>query len=127
MPNPEHAPDLPIVALRQNSPSTEFSERFLQGMLDRMAVSYYKYGPVAEGFPKRVDAIGTLRAKLLDYERTGNTEWLMDVANYAMIEFMHPRHPDAHFRPTDSKESKGRVWNGETDPLSLPNDITKHV
>lgn len=33
----------------------------------------------------------------------------MDVANFAMIEFMLPRHPDAHYRPTDSHESPGRT------------------
>lgn len=105
------------ITLPANVPSSEFSEEFLLGMVDRMAMSYYKYGPVANGFPKQVDAIGTLKDKLKAYENTGNTEWLMDVANYAMIEFMHPRHPKAHFRPTDSRESNGRRWHGEIDPL----------
>jgi hypothetical protein len=40
---------------------------------------------------------------------------------------MHPRHEKAHFRPTDSKESPGRVWHGEVNPISLPNRIEDHV
>jgi hypothetical protein len=33
----------------------------------------------------------------------------MDVENFAMIEFMHPRHAGAHFVGTDSDQSPGRV------------------
>ena len=90
-------------------PDTEVSEPFVQGMRDRMAVSFYKYGSVIDGYPKRVDAIASLRRYLEYYEDTGNAEFLMDVANFAMIEFMLPRHPNAHFVPTDSSESPGRV------------------
>lgn len=90
-------------------PASEYSEQFLQGMKDRMEVSFHKYGPVAEAFPHRVHAIESLRVRLKLYEETGNTEWLMDVANFAMIEFMHPRHPKAHFQGTDDDASPGRV------------------
>jgi hypothetical protein len=108
-------------------PSSEFSEAFAQGMYDRMAVSYGKYGAVAEAYPKRVDAIASLKKRLEKYEQTGNTEWLMDVANFAMIELMHPRHPEAHFRATDSRESPGRKWHGEVDSLQLHNRLEHHV
>jgi hypothetical protein len=96
--------------LPKGIPDSEFSEQFVSGMADRMGVSYCKYGAVAEAYPSRVDAIASLKARLEKYEQDGNTEWLMDVANFAMIEFMHPRHPLAHFKPTDSHESPGRVW-----------------
>lgn len=92
-------------------PDTEFCEPFVQGMADRMAVSYCKYGAVAEAYPSRVDAIASLKKRLERYEQDGNTEWLVDVANFAMIEFAHPRHPAAHFAATDSDKSPGRVWN----------------
>jgi hypothetical protein len=110
-----------------NVPASEFSERFAQGMADRMAVSYCKYGAVAEAYPARVDAVASLKARLEKYERTGNTEWLMDVANFAMIEFMRPRHKRAHFQATDSKDSPGRKWHGEVDPNQLPNRIEDHA
>lgn len=89
-------------------PPTEFSPEFVEGMKNRMAVSYAKYGPVAAGFPAKVDAIQCLRERLDKYVETGNSEWLMDVSNFAMIEHMHPAHPKAHFRSTDSDESPGR-------------------
>lgn len=106
-------------------PDSEFSREFVQGMLDRMGMSYYKYGLVSEAYPNRVDAIASLRQRLEKYERTGNTEFLMDVGNFAMIEFMRPRHPKAHFRATDSKESGGRKWVGEVDPSQRANDPSK--
>jgi hypothetical protein len=97
-------------------PESENSEQFHQGMMDRMGVSYFKYGLVEEAYPSKVDAIASLQKRLERYAETGNTEWLMDVANFAMIEFMHPRHPGAHFRSTDSDESPGRKFeSGFTD------------
>ncbi len=95
--------------LKPASPSSEYNETFLQGMLDRMAVSYHKYGPVAEGYPDRVDALESLRLRIERYLETRNTEFLIDAANFCMIEFMHPRLEGAHFEPTDSSESPGRV------------------
>lgn len=115
------------IKLGPTTPDTEFSESFVQGMADRMSVSYAKYGAVAEAYPSRVDAITSLEKRLEKYKQTGNTEWLMDVGNFAMIEFMRPRHPDAHYRPTDSRESPGRKWVGEIDSTQLPNDIRKHT
>lgn len=88
---------------------TEVSRTFIQGMADRMAVSFHKYGAVKQAYPKDVDAIASLKTRLERYLEDGNTEWLMDVANFAMIEFMLPRHPKAHYRPTDSNESPGRT------------------
>jgi hypothetical protein len=88
---------------------TEFCPRFVKLMQNAMVLSFYKYGPAAEGFPHKVDAIASLKARLDKYKETGNTEWLVDAANFALIEFMHPRHPKAHFAGTDGDESPGRV------------------
>jgi len=90
-------------------PKTEFSQTFVQGMLDRMNMSYFKYGAIAEAYPIKIDAIQSLQQRLQKYSDTGNTEYLMDVANFAMIEFLHPKHPQAFFEPTDSDRSPGRV------------------
>ncbi len=86
----------------------ECSEEFFEGMKNRMVVSFYKYGRAEEAYPDKVDAVGSLMDRLRKYASDGNTEWLMDVANFAMIEFMHPRHPEAHFEGTDSDASPGR-------------------
>ena len=85
---------------------SEYNEQFLQGMIDRMSVSFYKYGAVAEA--RGFDNLANLEKRVAQYRETGNTEWLIDAANFAMIEFMFPQHVDAHYRATDSSESPGR-------------------
>ena len=97
------------IELRVNAPESEHSHEFLQGMLDRMAMSFHKYGKVADGFPHNVDALKSLRDRLRKYDETGNTEFLMDAANFAMIEFMYPARPDAFYQATDADQSPGRV------------------
>lgn len=104
------------VKLKAACPSTEYSIQFLQGMVDRMSVSFHKYGAVNDGFPYPANALESLQMRLDKYAETGNTEWLMDVANFAMIEFMRPRTLAAHFQATDSDASPGRATSsGITD------------
>lgn len=52
-------------------------------------------------------AIDSAEERLRLYRETGNTEWLVDLANFAMIEYMHHSHPQAHFRATGGNESPG--------------------
>lgn len=91
------------------TPSTEYSREFLQGMIDRMGVSFCKYGLVADAYPAKTDAFRSARDRMGKYQETGNTEFLIDAANFLMIEFMHPDHARAHFKPTDSNESPGLI------------------
>jgi hypothetical protein len=91
---------------------TEFSHDFVEKMKNSMVVSFHKYGPIDSAFPDRVDAVASLMDRLRLYTSTGNTEALMDVANFAMIEYMRPSHPDAHYTPTDDDGSPGRVAKG---------------
>jgi hypothetical protein len=97
----------------ESVPDSEWDKFFMQGMVDRMGMSFFKYGPMSIAYPEKVNAIESLKRRLDKYEKTGNTEWLIDAANFAMIEFMRPAHPDAHFKSTDSHESPGRKWRGE--------------
>lgn len=87
------------------APAAEFSPQFVQAMANRMAVSYHKYGAVADAHAT-CDHVASLEGRLAKYAETGNTEWLVDVANFAMMEYM--KNPD-EFRATDSDESPGRV------------------
>lgn len=91
--------------------ATEFSEPFVQGMRDRMVVSFYKYGPVADAYPHKVNAITSLTDRLRKYAETKNTEFLIDAANFAMIEFMCPSVDGAFFAGTDDDQSPGRRVN----------------
>lgn len=98
---------------------TEFSSTFVEGMQNRMIVSFHKYGFVKDAAGK-TDFIKSLQKRLDKYAEDGNTEWLMDVGNFAMIEFMFPAHPKAHFRATDSHESPGCFV---PDPDAYPDEI----
>ena len=102
----------------------EVSEEFLQGMLDRMATSYYKYGKVSEGYPHNISALVSLEQRLAMYKSTRNREYLIDAANFLMIEFMFPSLAGAHYTPTDSDGSPGRTtkhgvvtWEANQGPL----------
>lgn len=73
-------------------------------------MSFYKYGPVKINFGKKlVHAVKTAIQCIEKYEKTGNTEYLCDAANYLMFEFMYPQIPNAHFKSTTSEESAGLV------------------
>lgn len=85
---------------------SEYCTKFDQLRKNRMIVSFYKYGPIKENYGNDlVNCISNLERRLQAYKRTGNTEYLVDVANFAMIEFMYPKHPDAHY--DDLSESPG--------------------
>lgn len=79
----------------------------VQKMANRMAFSEEKYGSVADGYPDPHDALANLEERIAFYKATGNIEWLLDAANFAVIEAMHPGHKEAHYRQTDSDESPG--------------------
>lgn len=83
---------------------TEYSERFDKIRKDMMVMSYYKYGPMNENYDKFkcMDALGNIEKRIQKYKETGNTEFLADVANFAMIEFMYPSIEGARYTPTDS-------------------------
>lgn len=76
-----------------------------------MAVSFFAYGKVADAFPQKVNALKSMEQRLDVYKKTGNTEYLIDAANFLMIEFMRPSISGAEFSATDSDGSVGRTWN----------------
>ena len=82
---------------------TEYSNKFDDIRKKMMATSYYKYGPMRDNYSKYkcMDAIGNIEKRLETYKETANTEYLADVANFAMIEFMYPSIPNAKYKPTD--------------------------
>lgn len=89
---------------REEILKTEYSERFDKIRKDMMETSYYKYGPMKKNYDehKCMDAVANIKKRLQAYEETGNTEFLCDIANFAMIEFMYPSKEGAGYKPTDS-------------------------
>ena len=87
----------------------EYSDEFDKLRKNRVEVSFFKYGPAKQNFGEgRVDAIGSLERCLDKFKKTGNAEYLLDVANYAMFRYMYPL-PGEYFKATDSSESAGVV------------------
>lgn len=103
--------------------SKEYSNRFDELRRNRVETSFYKYGPARKNFSTgNVQAIPTMERCIKKYQETGNTEFLLDAANYLMFEFMYPQHPKAHFRATDSGESAGIVGMSVNEMEAFKND-----
>lgn len=83
---------------------TEYSNRFDEIRKNMMIQSYFKYGAMRDNYKKFkcMDALGNIEKRINKYKETGNTEFLADVANFAMIEFMYPSIDGAKYTPTDS-------------------------
>lgn len=95
---------LAIAQYREKILKTEYSEQFDKIRKDMMIMSYYKYGPLKDNYGtyKCMNAIENLKIRLDKYLETGNTEYLADVANFAMLEFMNPSIEGAKYVPTDN-------------------------
>ena len=85
------------------------SKEFIAHMAKAIILSHFKYGDANKTYPSKHQAHYNIPERYKKYLETGNTEWLVDIANFAMLEFMFPSLPNAHFRSTDSDESPGLV------------------
>jgi len=95
--------------VRAEVPKTEFYPAFVSDMVRFMMVSYHKYGKVAEAYPEKYDALSDVRTRIGKYRETGDFNFLVDAANFCMIECMHPRHEKGHWGRNDDDTSPGRV------------------
>jgi len=100
-PSPDFPHPVDIKALKK----TQMSERFLDLMANRVALGTLRYGDWRTGNGgRKFDRVGSIRKRLDEFSRTGNTELLVDIANLAMIEFEITDHPLRHFSPVDDGE-----------------------
>lgn len=87
----------------------EYSTEFDKLRQNRVEVSFHKYGSARDNFAGgRVDAIATAELCIDAFKKDGNTEHLIDAANYLMFRYMYP-YPGEHFKSTGSSESVGTV------------------
>lgn len=107
--------------LRGGEPQTQYSVQFIQGMLNRMLTSYHKYGHVKNAIAAGVDCLASADQRVFKYQETGNTEYLMDAANYLMMEFMHPSVEGAHYDPESRSPGRtlksGRITDKHSEDL----------
>lgn len=89
----------------------DYSTEFDSLRQNSIVQSHYKYGWMSDTYPELADAFGSLIKRVELYKETGNADWLIDIANFAMIEYMHPAHSKYHFRRTHSDESPRAGWH----------------
>ena len=87
--------------------SRDFSEPFVAKMRNAIEMSHYKYGYASKTYPELAQAYKCIKQRLELYEKTHNKEYLVDVANFAMLEFLYPAFSDAKYIPQDSDASPG--------------------
>lgn len=85
----------------------DFSEGFINRMKNAIEMSYYKYGNASKTYPELAQAYKCIEERLELYLKTHNKDYLVDIANFAMLEFMFPAFEDAKYAPGDSNKSPG--------------------
>ena len=85
----------------------DFSEAFITKMKNSIEMSYYKYGNASKTYPELAQAYKCIQERLDLYIKTKNKDYLIDIANFAMLEFMFPSFKDARYEPGDSDKSPG--------------------
>lgn len=92
---------------REQILARDFSEGFVNKMKNAIEMSHYKYGWASKTYPELAQAYKCIKERLELYEKTHNKDYLVDVANFAMLEFLYPAFEDAKYTPTDSDKSPG--------------------
>lgn len=84
---------------------TEWSPEFEKLMRNRLIMGALRYGKMGHGKrPKGkpyYDRVKSIRKRLDFYEESGNLEWLVDIANLALLMFEERTHPNSHFESKD--------------------------
>lgn len=76
----------------------ECPPEFTNLMDNRFVMGFFRYGSIRQSKSDNVSEIEKRRQK---YIETGNTEYLVDIANFARAEFINPKHHNAHFNSID--------------------------
>lgn len=114
-----------MIVSKESIERSENSDEFHRRMRLAMVESFHKYGPLKSAYPHKVNAIANLKARLAKYEETGNLDYLIDCANFAMIEFMHPAHENYNDKHTDNTD--GRYWHSGGPSTVKRNDGTRET
>lgn len=80
---------------------TQWSPQFEQLMRNRLVMGGLRYGILGSPRKPTYNSIASIKQRLALYEKTGNTEHLVDVANLCLVEFVEGKHPNKHFAASD--------------------------
>jgi hypothetical protein len=88
-----------------NQHEMEFFKAFLQGMTNRRFVGALRYGLTK----KRTKFLTRMKMEVAAYERTGNMEQLLNIANYCYLEAYAPENPKFHWDPKVDSVTRGKI------------------
>jgi hypothetical protein len=91
---------LKLADIEREVGETVWDRGFLELMWNRLLMGFLRYGPKGPKTPK-YDYVEAIKTKLKLYEETGNIEMMVDIGNYAMLEYRYGEHPDKHFSAHD--------------------------
>lgn len=81
--------------------ATETNDTFMQLMRNRLVMGAFRYGRMKDKEKGEYKLLESLKRKLNMYQQTGNLEYLVDAANYLLLEFTYPHVDNPHFNATD--------------------------
>ncbi len=85
----------------------DWIKEFITKMENAIETSHHKYGWMSDTYPELAQAVKCIQERLDLYNKTHNKDYLVDIANFAMIEYKCPSYEDAKSTPTDSDKSPG--------------------
>jgi hypothetical protein len=75
---------------------TEWSPDFERHMRIRLLLGSMRYGLLGSTCKPHYDRVQGIKDRIDEYKKTGNLDLLVDVANFALLEFVEGRHPNRH-------------------------------
>lgn len=81
---------------------TEWCQEFDNLAKGKMIQAAFRYGLLRNN--NAFDFIESMKKKISRYEQTHNLELMVDIRNYAMLEFIKPKYADAYYHNEDDTE-----------------------
>lgn len=81
--------------------SSQWSDTFETLMRNRLQMGLFRYGRLGAKNKPLYNMVDSIIARARAYQRTGNDELLVDIANLALVEFVEGKHPLKHFSAVD--------------------------
>ena len=103
LPEVENNP-VPDFHLLQKS---EWSQDFENHMRARLIQGAFRYGLMGSKDKPKFDRMESILKRVKKYNETGNIEFLVDIANLALLEYVEGDHPKKHFKSIDDGEHVG--------------------
>lgn len=88
---------------------TEWDDEFEQLMRNRLIMGAIRYGVIRGKNKPKYDRIKSMIKRLNKYNESGNKEYLVDVANLCLLEFVECHHPKAFFHAIDENDHVNKI------------------